>query len=509
MLLALAHNLSTKFLSWFRNEFVRGALLRKSVVVFVGIYVLCACNVGSVTSGAVVNSGTDVRVSLSNAGTAAVSDAQDQLPADAGGQRVTRPEAACLLTEIDTNVSCFFVDSYHGNDDNHGRSADKAWSTITRVNRQTFSPGDIVIFRGVFRDDFLRSPGSGTIKQPIVFVGIGPFNGRAQLSGMRLSDTQHVVFRNFEAFGPGTRGLVRTEGSKPVKFLLFDNLYLHDAVEGIYITGPFHSDLTFLNSQIDRMDRDGILLDDQAGDRFSFIGGSIMNTGLNPPKWNTHGVYASGGHGHLFDGVEFRDIASVADGWAISIRRGDFTIRNCIFATPYMINNNNEDEGSVNQYTGSPSRNLSYRIYRNLFIGPGAIYQSTNVDHGVDDPGNSWLIFNNTFINMTLHFGGATSPYYDIYMRNNLFIDSVVRLSASPVGKVRELSNNGWWNSGEPRGILNVEADPKLDDNFQVTAAEYRDVGTTRPGPGITLVPNPNSPFGFVGEAPDIGQTER
>ncbi|MCI2082388.1 MAG: hypothetical protein LKK08_02870 [Bacteroidales bacterium] len=324
---------------------------------------------------------------------------------------------------------------------------------IFDVNSITFNPGDTVRFYGSITDEVIGNPGIGTHSRPIVFMGIGPQDGRAVIEGVALSNTKNVEFLNFEAASPIIQ--IRTVNTSPdsVRFVKFRNCYLHDGIQGIAITIPTASDITFENTVIDRMDQDGILLSDGAGDRFSFIGGSISNTGKVNPGWHVHGCYASGGSGHLFDGVEFENNVG---GYSISIRRGGITIRNCTFIGYYTgINNNNEDEiTGINHYTGSRARNQYYRLYRNWFAGCRvAIYQggflNNGHDLGCEDPGNAWAIFNNTFVNTLINFGETTDnlkapAYYDIYLFNNVFVNTKVVVADANANKTHELSSNEW-----------------------------------------------------------------
>jgi hypothetical protein len=219
-----------------------------------------------------------------------------------------------------------------------------------------------------------------------------------------------------------------------------------------------------------------------------------------------HGVYASGGHGHLFDGIRFE---RNDNGAGISIRRGNITIRNCRFLGS-AISNNNEDEGSVSVYTGSPSRDLTFWFYRNVVTG-GYLYQGTENDDGVLDPGHTWLVFNNTFVGSDVNFGspGGHAEYYDIYLRNNVFSGGSVTMKAPYDTEVHALSNNGWWGAGTVLGSENVLTDPQLDGEYEVGAEDYRDAGTSAIGPGAVMPAGAAEPMGYVGVAPDIGHSER
>ena len=418
------------------------------------------------------------------------------------------PDAAPPSGETDASPAgptggTYYVNSSTGNDARDGRSAQTAWRTMARVNAATFAAGDVVHLYGTLTDQPIGNPGSGTAAAPITLIGDGPFDGRARVAAIGLTAAEHVVFQNLEASG-ANQTLVGLSGTRPVRFVRFENLLLHDGNYGVLVSSAAATDVTFVATVIRGTYMDGVLLNDAAGDRFSFIGGSITDTGQRgyQPHWALHGVYASGGHGHLFDGVEF---ARNGGGSGLSLRRGDSTVRNCVFrGGTEMLNYNNEDPSGTRR---------TLLVYRNLFIGDGAstaIYHGGNNDTGVDDPANRWVVFNNTFVNAAVNFSASgTAGFYDIYLRNNLFAGSRLTVVAPAAGHLRALSNNGFWNAGTPQGTANVLSDPQLDAADDVTAAAQRDHGVTAIAPAVSLVPQAANPLGYVGAAPDIGRTER
>lgn len=168
-------------------------------------------------------------------------------------------------------------------------------------------------------------------------------------------------------------------------------------------------------------------------------------------------------------------------------------------------------------------------IYRNLFVGGEALYQSDKLyngaDLGVDDPGNVWAVFNNTFVNSGINFSGSTTTnyarFFDIYMRNNVFVNSNVKVGFANEGKVHELSNNGWWNSQYNSttsfpGMGNLTTDPLLDAQYNVTAEAYRNMGVAEIAPentekemqAVVMYNEANNPLYFFGSNPDIGMNE-
>ncbi|MBN2485267.1 MAG: T9SS type A sorting domain-containing protein [Bacteroidales bacterium] len=75
-----------------------------------------------------------------------------------------------LALNIRTNAATYYV-SNSGDDSFNGLSELKAWKSIEHINKQSFSPGDSVLFRrgDIWRNSQLRVPSSGTESEPVVF----------------------------------------------------------------------------------------------------------------------------------------------------------------------------------------------------------------------------------------------------------------------------------------------------------------------------------------------------
>jgi len=70
--------------------------------------------------------------------------------------------------------SIYYIDINNGNDNNNGLSPGTAWKTISKVNDQSFSPGDsILLKRGEVWRENLFVPSSGVIGHPITFGAYG------------------------------------------------------------------------------------------------------------------------------------------------------------------------------------------------------------------------------------------------------------------------------------------------------------------------------------------------
>jgi hypothetical protein len=428
------------------------------------------------------------------------------------------------------------------------------WKTIAQMTAASskFQGGDVVHFWGTFAGEVLGDSGNGLPAAHLVFQADG---GNVPLGGISLVDTTYVEFVGFEVTRASAELIVLPGKTGAVRFVWFKNLYLHDGLRGVHIgANSDHTgnqcahvsgqDITFENTTIARMQYDGIVLDDCAGDRFSFVGGKIVDTGLSYAGYGTHGMYLSGGHGHRVDGTTF---GTNHFGWSVSIRRGHTTVQSCVFndcptdklpngttRSTGMINDNNEDEGANPSVTppqsDDPPHGLTYLIARNLFLSAGtssctAIYQSSPNDAGVADPNNTWAVFNNTFVNTAINFADSTgyAQNYDIHLRNNLFVGGTVRVSQPASGRVHQLSNNGYFLgtttslnglSAGPGNVTDGATSPLDPVTHAVTAPACADAGTATIIPPAVLVMTPqNAPplkaLGFLGAAPDIGHSER
>jgi len=76
-----------------------------------------------------------------------------------------------------TYVSAYYVDATNGDDNNEGKSPNKPWQTIIKVNAQTFYPGDRILFKRneewVSGFNQLTPGNSGSSLRPIVYGAYG------------------------------------------------------------------------------------------------------------------------------------------------------------------------------------------------------------------------------------------------------------------------------------------------------------------------------------------------
>ncbi len=341
--------------------------------------------------------------------------------------------------------------SSSGSDSNAGTTSGSPWASIGKVNGVHLNGGDIVHLHGTLTDDLIRNQ-NGQAGAPVTFRA----NGAAVIKGVYLTNASYVDFADLEAKGggafcPATYAeevvLVSTKGTGSVRFINFTNMYLHDAFRAVDIgmssPGATHTDINFTNTRIDTMAMDGVVLEDFAGDRFSYVGGSIRNTGAIAHScahydYGAHGIYASGGHGHVFDGATF---GVNLNGWSISMRRGDTTVRNCTFDGGMMLENVNEDPANSHR---------TYWVHDNVFNAGGAsaaLYQGGYNDpaNGAShQPGNTWMIYDNVFNGSeSINFADTTgdAAFYDVYMCNNDLDGNVPRMGSTAPGYTHDPSS--------------------------------------------------------------------
>lgn len=140
------------------------------------------------------------------------------------------------------NASNYYIDNLNGNDSNSGQSIDEAWKSLTKVNANTFQPGDSILFKsdGVWVGR-LYPKGSGAAGNPIVIDKYG--NGaRPLIDGNGMTGTGVVYLYNQayweinnleiinDAAAEGDRRGVRIEINENigiVNHIYLKNLHIH------------------------------------------------------------------------------------------------------------------------------------------------------------------------------------------------------------------------------------------------------------------------------------------
>ena len=110
-------------------------------------------------------------------------------------------------TEIKNPRTVYYVSNSAGNDSNSGVSVGSPWKTLGKVNRETFLPGDIVLFkRGDRWNEALTPPTSGETGKPILYGAYGGEKGRpiietgrwGQEAAILVTGKNHLIFNNLD-----------------------------------------------------------------------------------------------------------------------------------------------------------------------------------------------------------------------------------------------------------------------------------------------------------------------
>lgn len=102
-----------------------------------------------------------------------------------------------LLAMAVANATTYYVDC-NGNDSANGTSTASAWLTIEKVNDQTFSAGDSILFnrgctwRGAV-DEYLDFSANGTLGNDITYSAYGTGNNPSFLGSQNFSNSSHWV----------------------------------------------------------------------------------------------------------------------------------------------------------------------------------------------------------------------------------------------------------------------------------------------------------------------------
>ncbi|HEY6975919.1 MAG TPA: right-handed parallel beta-helix repeat-containing protein, partial [Chitinophagaceae bacterium] len=134
------------------------------------------------------------------------------------------------------NAHTYYVDNIHGNDNNDGHSAGKAWKTLDKLNNTLFEQGDkIFLKRGQIFKGSLHLKGEGTASQPIICSAYG--TGRRPIISsagfdysVQLMDTQSWEISDIETSGSDKAGIYIgcTKNNLVMDYFRITNCYVHD-----------------------------------------------------------------------------------------------------------------------------------------------------------------------------------------------------------------------------------------------------------------------------------------
>jgi hypothetical protein len=204
------------------------------------------------------------------------------------------PTAALLFLALACqDGTSYHVDSRSGDDGRSGTSPEQAWKTLERLHRETFKPGDRILFRAGSRfSGQFRPRGSGSAAAPVVVdrYDAGPrprFDAEGKhLDAVLLQDVEYWELRGLEVTNqgperaPGRTGVrLFAETLNPLRGIRLRNLHVHDVNSdlrkshegcGIFFEsgakGCFE-DLLIEGCRVERVDRNGICQRSRGGPR--------------------------------------------------------------------------------------------------------------------------------------------------------------------------------------------------------------------------------------------------
>ncbi len=137
--------------------------------------------------------------------------------------------------------NAYYVDAFSGNDSNSGKSPDKAWASLKKVNKMVFQPGDKILFKsGTTYYGQLEPQGSGIKRKPILIDRFGKGKNPAihgegqQLHTLLLENIEFWEIKNLEITNTGKervphrRGvIIRAENFGDCHHIILDSLEIH------------------------------------------------------------------------------------------------------------------------------------------------------------------------------------------------------------------------------------------------------------------------------------------
>jgi len=124
-----------------------------------------------------------------------------------------------LLTVTQSFATTYYIDAKTGKDSNTGQSKKQAWASIVKVNKQTFKPGDKVLFKSnTVYNGVLEPKGSGVLNKPIIIDSFGEGN-KPQINGngwkphaLLLHNVEYWEVNNLSITNHGKKSKARRRG---------------------------------------------------------------------------------------------------------------------------------------------------------------------------------------------------------------------------------------------------------------------------------------------------------
>ena len=406
------------------------------------------------------------------------------------------------------SVGTTYYVSTTGSDTNPG-TASAPWQSVSRVNRASLAPGDVVLFAGgqQFTDSTLNPSSSGTSSAPIRFGSYG--TGRAILHAASGTDvylpsgSHDFVFDNLELTGSGI--LFSSAGSGTgVYNVTINNSFFHDTPQSA-INDAIHADhdWSITGSTFRHIGDSAIFV---WGSNVSITGSVIADTGWNSAiTWGKHGIYDKGPDST----IAFNDFSANANGQAISLRaHGARVYGNTVHDTGYGV-------GFFDYDTAAMPQGSNF-VYDNRFwnITGWGFYYSNQPDPQGNPPSINFVIASNTFSmsNASEAVNVSEVPSAaSVTLANNVFTGSYG--SAYRGCATCKEHHNTWYGGGYniPSGLGDSYVAPSLSAAPSLSppsTSPVIDAGTTS-NTGIAYVAAcDGGTMRYCGSSPDMGAVE-
>lgn len=184
----------------------------------------------------------------------------------------------------------YYVDAKKGDDAHDGRSEEKAWRSLARVNAHTFAAGDAILLRrGQKWDEGLAPRGNGTAQDWITIGAFGkgkrPLINGVHKPGVSLTDQNYWVIRDLEVINnpeykkSGIEILATKSSPQPKGIKIFNCVVYDTGQHGIHVGSPWggkangYDGVLIENCLVFATDGDGIVVggNDQNGCRNTVI----------------------------------------------------------------------------------------------------------------------------------------------------------------------------------------------------------------------------------------------
>ncbi len=270
----------------------------------------------------------------------------------------------------------FYVDATNGNDSNDGRSPSNAWQTISKVNGESFVPGDTILFRRgeTWTGTVLIISDSGKKNAPI-WIGAYGSGALPKIDGNDVSNCfyingqNHIWIKDLDLAQGYDAGLILIDCG----YIHVENLKVHDhGNDGLLIDNSHHVDV-YGGEYYDGYSRTGTAvvsgIEIMDGSHDVFVVGAITRNQADGGMGIT--IHSHSGEAMPYNITIRNCISKNNDGHGIQVYKQDDTAdgdKNIRIEANVLINNTLE---GIRIYKSGGAANYPYgvKVYENYSYG--------------------------------------------------------------------------------------------------------------------------------------------